>query len=344
MEKNVLNIQLPAEWTPQSAILLTWPHAQTDWAPILAEVIPCFVEIAKEILKRERLIIVCSYIDDVKAALGKVDYSKIVFREIASNDTWARDHGPISVFVNEVPYLLDFTFNGWGLKFPANYDNQITRQLYESGAFNAQVGYQNMMHMILEGGSIESDGAGTIMTTSECLLSVNRNEYKSQLEINDYLKMLFDAKKILWLNYGYLSGDDTDSHVDTLARFCDTETIAYVQCTDKSDEHYDELSKMEEELKTFTTLEGKSYKLIPLPMAEAVYFEEERLPATYANFLIINEAVLMPTYNSYLDEVAKSALQEAFPNREIIGINCLPLIKQHGSLHCVTMQVPEGFL
>lgn len=344
MERNIMNIQLPAEWSQQSAVLLTWPHQQTDWAPLLDEVIPCFVEIAKEIIKREKLIIVCNYAHDVKAALGNIDYSKIIFREIPSNDTWARDHGPISVLVNETPYILDFTFNGWGLKFPANYDNQINRQLYDSGTFNTGVGYQNMMHMILEGGSIESDGAGTIMTTSECLLSVNRNEYKSRTEIEDYLKMLFDAKKILWLNYGYLSGDDTDSHIDTLARFCDTETIAYVQCTDDSDEHYEELTKMEEELKTFTTQEGKFYNLIPLPMAEAVYDEEERLPATYANFLIINDAVLMPTYNSHLDEVAKMALQKAFPGREIIGINCLPLIKQHGSLHCVTMQIPDGYL
>ncbi|MCC8146654.1 MAG: agmatine deiminase family protein [Bacteroidales bacterium] len=344
MERNVLNIQLPAEWAPQSAVLLTWPHLQTDWAPILQEVTSCFVEIAKEVLKREKLIIVCNYSEDVKAVLGEVDYSGIIFKEIASNDTWSRDHGPISVFVNEVPYILDFTFNGWGLKFAANYDNQITRQLYEGGTFNSEVGYQNMKHMVLEGGSIESDGNGIIMTTSECLLSVNRNEYKSQAEIDDYLKMLFDAKKILWLNYGYLSGDDTDSHIDTLARFCDTETIAYVQCTDESDEHYEELSKMEEELKTFTTQEGKPYRLIPLPMAEAVYDEEERLSATYANFLIINGAVLMPTYNSYLDEVAKEALQKAFPDREIVGINCLSLIKQHGSLHCVTMQVPKGFL
>ncbi|MDH8701913.1 agmatine deiminase [Dysgonomonadaceae bacterium PH5-43] len=344
MQQNRLNIQLPAEWAKQSAVMLTWPHANTDWQPILEEVNACFAEIAKAIIKREKLIIVCDCIDDVKTCLGNIDYSNVIFREIPSNDTWARDHGPISVWVNEVPYILDFTFNGWGMKFPANYDNQITRNLYESSTFNSTVGYQNMMHLVLEGGSIESDGQGTLMTTAECLLSVNRNEYRNKSEIDDYLKMIFDAKKILWLNYGYLSGDDTDSHIDTLARFCDPETIAYVKCTDESDEHYEELLKMEEELKTFTTQDGKPYKLVPLPMAEAVYYEEERLPATYANFLIINEAVLMPTYNSYLDEEAKAALQQAFPDREIVGIDCSSLIKQHGSLHCVTMQIPEGLI
>jgi len=344
MERNTLNILLPAEWAPQSGVLLTWPHKDTDWKDILDEVVPCFVSIAKEIIKREKLIIVCPCIDDVKQALGEVDFSQIIFREIDSNDTWARDHGPLSVFVNGVPYILDFTFNGWGLKFPANYDNQITRQLYESTALSPEIGYQSMLHVVLEGGSIESDGAGTILTTSECLLSANRNEYKGKAEIEDYLKMIFEAKRILWLNNGYLSGDDTDSHIDTLARFCDKETIAYVKCADESDEHFEELSLMEKELKAFKTEEGNPYQLIALPMAEAVYDNEERLPATYANFLIINDAVLMPTYNSPLDKEAKEALQKAFPDREIVGINCLPLIKQHGSLHCVTMQFPEGFI
>jgi len=344
MIQNTFSIQFPAEWASQSAVLLTWPHEKTDWKPILDEVIPCFVSIAKEILKREKLILVCDCIDNVKSVLGDVDYSQIIFRELPSNDSWARDHGPISVWVNEMPYILDFTFNGWGLKFAANYDNQITRELHKSETFHPKVVCQNMLHMVLEGGSIESDGAGTILTTTECLLSPNRNEYKSKLEIEDYLKMMFDAKKVLWLNNGYLAGDDTDSHIDTLARFCNQETIAYVKCTDESDEHFEKLSLMESELKSFKTLEGKPYQLIPLPMAEAVYCDEERLPATYANFLIINGAVLMPTYNSPLDDVALKTLQEVFPDREIIGINCLPLIKQHGSLHCVSMQIPEGFL
>lgn len=344
MGTDTFNVNLPAEWAPQSGVMLTWPHMNTDWAGIYDEVIPCFVNIAKEIIKRENLLIVCVNIDEVKKALGNVDYSRIIFREIYSNDSWARDHAPISIFVNDMPYLLDFTFNGWGLKFPANYDNQITKQLYESAVFSYEAGYHNMLHVVLEGGSIESDGEGMVLTTSECLLSVNRNEYKSKDEIDNYLRMLFGAERILWLDHGYLSGDDTDSHIDTLARFCSKETIAYVKCEDESDEHFEELSLMEKELKSFKTLEGNPYNLIALPMAEAVYYEEERLPATYANFLVINGAVLMPTYGSYLDEVAKQKLQQAFPDREIVGINCLPLIKQHGSLHCVTMQFPEGFL
>lgn len=342
--KQSFNIKFPAEWAPQSGVMLTWPHENTDWKPILEEVVPVFVNIAKEVVKREKLLIVCVSESEVREALGDIDYSKVIFREIYSNDSWARDHGPISIYVNDVPYALDFTFNGWGLKFPANYDNQINKKLFESDAFSPEAGYQNMLHMVLEGGSIESDGEGTIMTTSECLLSVNRNEYKDKIDLGEYLKMLFDAKRVLWLDHGYLEGDDTDSHIDTLARFCSPDTIAYVKCTDEDDEHYQELSLMEVQLKRFKTLDEQAYKLIPLPMAEPVYFEGERLPATYANFLIINGAVLMPTYGTALDVEAKAALEKAFPDREVIGINCLPLIKQHGSLHCVTMQLPEGIL
>ncbi len=344
MKHTNFNIDFPAEWAPQSGVQLTWPHAGTDWKEILNEVIPCYVEIAREILKRERLLIVCDNLEEVKQALGDVDDNRIIFREILSNDTWARDHGAISIIVDDVPYIYDFTFNGWGMKFAANYDNRITRKLYESNAFASEVGYQSMLHCVLEGGSIETDGCGTILTTASCLLSPNRNEYKTKEEIADYLKMIFNVGRVLWLNHGYLAGDDTDSHIDTLARFCDKNTIAYVKCSDENDEHFNELSLMEKELQRFRTLEGKPYRLIELPMADPVYDGEDRLPATYANFLIINGAVLLPFYGSPKDELARKTLQEAFPGREIIGINCLPLIKQHGSLHCITMQFPEKFL
>jgi agmatine/peptidylarginine deiminase len=344
MESKFFHVYFPPEWALQERVMLTWPHRNTDWRNLLDEVVPCFVALAKEILKQECLLIVSPCTDEVKQALGDVDYSRVVFREMPTNDTWARDHGPVAVFINKAPYVLDFTFNGWGMKFPANYDNQITRRLYESGAFSRSTTYQSMLQMVLEGGSIENDGKGTILTTTRCLLSVNRNEYKSKEELADYFQLLFGAQRVLWLEHGYLAGDDTDSHIDTLVRFCDAETIAYVQCTDKNDEHYPELLLMEEELKRFKTPDGKPYRLIPLPMAEAVYFENERLPATYANFLIINGAVLMPTYHSPLDDIARQKLQEAFPDRKIVCINCLPLIKQHGSLHCVTMQIPSESL
>jgi agmatine/peptidylarginine deiminase len=201
-----------------------------------------------------------------------------------------------------------------------------------------------MQPFVLEGGSIESDGQGTLLSTVECLSSPNRNEYLNQEQLEYHLRDFFGAERILWLENGYLAGDDTDSHIDTLARFCDENTIAYVQCNDPADEHFAELQAMEEELKAFRTLSGQPYRLIPLPMADKVVRDNERLPATYANFLIINEAVLMPFYRSEKDAVAVAALQKAFPDREIIGIDCLPLLKQHGSLHCVTMQYPRNMI
>ena len=333
-------IQLPAEWAEQQFVQLTWPHAETDWAYMLDEVNACFVNIAREIIKHENLLIVCTDTDEVEQLLGDADLSRITFAEMATNDTWARDHGGITVLEDGKPVIYDFTFNGWGMKFAANHDNMITRRLYSAGIFG-EARHRNCFDFVLEGGSIESDGQGTLLTTAECLLSDNRNNL-SEEDIEVRLKEYFGLKKVLWLNHGYLAGDDTDSHVDTLARLCDKSTIAYVKCDDPEDEHYVELKKMKKELRQFQNSEGRYYRLIPLPMADAVYEDGERLPATYANFLIINGAVLMPTYNSPKDEIAKAQLQRAFPDREIVGINCLALIKHHGSLHCVTMQYPSS--
>ncbi len=333
---------LPPEWHPQSAVQLTWPHAGTDWAYMLPEVELCFTNIAREIAARQLLVVACNDKNRVTTLLQNCHMENIRLVEVDADDTWARDHGGITVLEGEKPILLDFGFNGWGNKFEAKKDNLITSQMYQAGVFAEQVNYQNCLNFILEGGSIESDGRGTLLTTSACLLTDSRNPTFSQTQIADHLQSTLGAKQILWLDHGYLSGDDTDSHIDTLARFCDENTIAYVACDDESDEHFAALKKMKNQLATFRTPEGNPYRLIALPMADAVYDNGERLPATYANFLIINDAVLVPFYDSKKDQQAQEILQEVFPDREIIGINCLPLIKQHGSLHCVTMQYPAG--
>lgn len=229
------------------------------------------------------------------------------------------------------------------MKFASDKDNLITRRLVDANALHGR--YVNCLGFVLEGGSIESDGKGTLLTTSECLLSPNRNGQMTQKEIETYLRNTFHLQQVLWLDHGYLAGDDTDSHIDTLARLCPNDTIVYVQCTDITDEHYEALRLMEEQLKTFRTLKGEPYRLLPLPMANAIIEDGERLPATYANFLILNEAVLYPTYNQPdNDRRAAEVLQQAFPDYEIVGIDCRALICQHGSLHCVTMQYPIGVL
>lgn len=338
------NISFPAEWHPQSGIQITWPHPNTDWNEILEEVTNCYIQFSREILKRQKLLIVCPDPLAVRAHFTPDEQQNLITATANTNDTWARDHAGISVLRNGKPAMIDFGFNGWGLKFAANHDNQITSRLFAEGVYNSSVEYISHLNFILEGGAIESDGKGTLMTTSQCMLAPNRNQPMQQHEIEAFLKENLGVQRVLWVSHGYLAGDDTDSHIDTLARFCNETTIAYVQCTDPADEHYEELQKMEEELKQFRTTAGTPYQLIPLPMAQAVYDDEQRLPATYANFLILNDAVLMPTYASPLDEVAIQQMQKAFPHMEIVGIDCRALIKQHGSLHCVTMQLPEGYL
>jgi agmatine/peptidylarginine deiminase len=333
---------LPAEWYPQSGVQLTWPHAKTDWNYMLTEVNECFTHIAREIAKRERLLIVTPEPEKIKRELlPEININNVCFLQCPTDDTWSRDHGAITLLENNYPILLDFTFNGWGLKFPSDKDNQITRRAVRANILKGK--YENHLDIVLEGGSIESNGEGTLLTTSECLLSCNRNEQMKQTEIEKYLISTFHLQQVLWLDYGCLEGDDTDSHIDTLARFCSVDTIAYVKCTDPKDKHYNTLLRMEEQLKSFCMPSGKPFRLLPLPMADEITEEGERLPATYANFLIINNAVLYPTYNQPdNDEKAKETLQIAFPKYEIIGIDCRALIKQHGSLHCVTMQYPIG--
>lgn len=347
MTNNKGPFHLPPEWSAQGAVQLTWPHEGTDWKYMLDEITACFVNIARSILAYQKLIIVCQNSAEVRCQIGMTEgaVQNLVLIELPSNDTWARDHCGLSVFDQTGrKCVLDFTFNGWGLKFAANFDNQINRELFFRQSFPNDVSYINKKEFVLEGGGIESDGKGTLLTTSECLLSPNRNPFYTKQEIEDYLIQTFGLQRVLWLDYGYLAGDDTDSHIDTLARFCDEHTIAYVQCSDREDEHYTALSEMEKQLRTFVDYEGNPYKLIPLPMADKVIDEGERLPATYANFLIMNDIVLLPFYDSLKDEIAREQLKQAFSAKEIIGINCLSIIKQHGSLHCVTMQYPEGFI
>jgi agmatine deiminase len=333
--------RLPAEWEVQDAVQLTLPHPGTDWAERLNDVMPCFLNIINTISKHQMVILVGDAEWIRQEGLEFEQPDRIIFANLPTNDTWARDHSGITIALQNGKFeLLDFIFNGWGLKFPADKDNLITAGLDQLAFFEAKHRHAGM---VLEGGGIESDGQGTLLTTAECLLSPNRNPHLSKKEVEQRLKSLFGVDRILWIEHGYLAGDDTDSHIDTLARFCTPDTICYVQCTDSSDEHFGALKKMEDELKSFRKADGKPYNLVPLPMSDAIYDEEgNRLPATYANFLFINGAILLPIYQVPQDAEAIAIFENLFPNHQIYPIDCRPLIYQHGSLHCVTMQYPKG--
>lgn len=337
------HITLPAEWAEQDAVLIAWPHPDTDWNYMLDEVEACYMSVAEAISNHEPLIIATPQPDLVSSKLAHLPHrNRICIVDIDTNDTWARDFGPITVETDGVPVALDFKFNGWGLKFASDKDNLINRALKNKGFIAAEL--VNHLGFVLEGGSIESDGNGTIMTTSNCLLSPNRNGEMSRQDIQDYLMQQFGARQVLWVDHGELAGDDTDSHIDTLARFLPGNIIAYTRCQDTNDCHYAELELMHRQIAAFVNADGKPYNLVTLPLPEPIFDDDGlRLPATYANFLISNRCLLVPTYNQpELDHLALQALQAAVPSHKVVGIDCRALIKQHGSLHCITMQLPKG--
>jgi agmatine/peptidylarginine deiminase len=339
-----MNVLLPAEWAPQSSVLLTWPRASGDFAKWFDAVERNFIDIAVAIARFEPVLIDCERQPEAlhkRLVKAGVREDRLTVVSVPSNDVWARDHGPITVFRDRRIVHLDFVFNGWGGKFKADQDNLITRRL---AARKVWPGPVESMDFVLEGGGIESDGAGTLLTTERCLLAPTRNPGFSKPQIEEKFRSWFGVSRVLWLKRGDLIGDDTDGHIDTIARFCDAQTIAYQACDDRQDAHYEELRAMAAELGEFRSAFGKPYKLVPLPLPRAIHDESgRRLPAGYPNFLILNDAVLVPTYGDRdNDALALERLKPCFPGRAVIGIDCRALIHQYGSLHCVTMQIPKA--
>lgn len=338
-----LPVWLPAEWENHDCVLLAWPHEETDWAYMLDEARECFANIVRAISARECVLLAGpKRLCDRSVKQCSFDPARVRFIDVETNDTWARDFGPITVEKDGALHILDFKFNAWGLKFPADKDNLITTHLALKGTFNAD--YENRLGFVLEGGSIESDGHGTLLTTAECLLSPNRNGGMNEEQIRAYLADALGFTHQLWLRNGGMAGDDTDSHIDTLARLAPHDTILYVGATDSDGNTVESLSRMRDELTDMRTAQGQPFNLIELPLPTPIYDEDGlQLPATYANYLVADTAIYLPTYAQPANDLlAEQTLKIAYPDHDIIPIDCRALIRQHGSLHCVTMQLPTG--
>lgn len=338
--------RFPAEWEDQSAVLIAWPNPNTDWAPRLAEVERTYVELAAAITRFQPLLVCVRDAEletRVRGLLAErgVDLSQVRCIEVEYDDTWLRDSGPITLRGADGFELLDFRFTGWGGKFEASADDRLVKQLFDAGVF-APNARRRRIDFALEGGGIETDGAGTLLSTWHCLSE--RHPDRSRAEITELLCRELQQDRVLWLDHGYLEGDDTDAHIDTLARFASSSCIVYQGCSDPADSHFDELAAMGQEIAALRQTSGEPYEVLVLPWAKPILDDGRRLAASYANFLIINGAVLMPAYGDPADAEAQAVLARAFPDREIIALPCRPLIWQNGSLHCITMQLPQGVL
>ena len=336
-------LRFPAEWEPQSAVLIAWPHAGTDWAQRLGEVEDTYVALVAAITRFQPAWI-CVADDDLQTYAearlrsARVDMDQVRFIAFDYDDTWLRDSGPIVLREGDGFRVLDFHFTAWGGKFEAGRDDRLVESLASQGVFGDAP--RQRIDFALEGGGIETDGAGSLLTTWQCLHE--RHPQAARAELDSKLRDWLAQDRVLWLDRGWLEGDDTDAHIDTLARFAPGDAIVFQACDDPGDSHYAELQAMAAELAALRTSDGRAYRLFPLPWAAPILDDGRRLAASYANFLIVNGAVLMPAYGDRTDDRAAAVLAQAFPGREIVQVPCRPLIWQNGSLHCITMQIPRG--
>ncbi len=334
------------EWETQFATLVTWPHPNGDWNPWLKLINTTYFSLVTHIARFQPVYVVCldsKHVAYAQSQLNIVD-DRIRFLPIAHNDTWIRDYGPITLRDEHNHYYwLNFTFNGYGNKYNAHADDAVTEHLGHISEFSA---YQlQKIPFVLEGGSFDYDGDGTLITTAECLLHPTRNPNSNKESIETLLKEVLGVKRVLWLDHGFLMGDDTDSHVDMLARFINPNTIVYCQCQDPSDPHYAALQAMEKQLQSFVNIHQQPYHLIPLPQPHLRYSvlqqqPNKRLPASYLNFIFVNGGILVSTFNDVYDEQVLAIFRELCPDRTVVPIDTRFLIEQGGGLHCATMQIP----
>ncbi|OOX92123.1 peptidyl-arginine deiminase [Campylobacter coli] len=309
------------EWSEQEYLMLSLPHEKSDWKPYLGEIIQAYKEFVKATSEFQKVLLIAPNKSDFAPF---ENMTNVEFFICDTNDTWIRDFGAIDILEDNHLKALDFTFNAWGNKFQSELDNEVNSKLFKE-KFNEKL---TKIDFILEGGSIDFNGEGVMLTSSNCLLNENRNSHLDKSQIEAKLKEIFGLKQIIWLENGFIKGDDTDHHIDTLARFINKNTIAYSICEDEEDEHYIPLQKMKKEL------EATGFDLVELPLPKPLYYEGRRLGATYANFVFVNDALIMPFYKDENDEIIKQRLAKALPKRKIIGVDARVFLRQNGSLHC----------
>jgi agmatine deiminase len=334
---------MPAEWEPHRGTWLSWPHKEASWPGKFGPVPGIFAQMVRHLADHEEVhinVAGAAMEQDVRRLLtgAGADAGNIFFHHHPTNDAWCRDHGPIFIQRSDGSggeAIIDWKFNAWGGKYPPyDLDDVIpTRIAEELGIPVFSPG------IVMEGGSIDVNGRGTLLTTEACLLNKNRNPDLSQTDIERYLRDYLGVSKILWLGDGIV-GDDTDGHVDDLTRFVDPNTVVTVVEDDPADENYEPLQRNLERLNRMTDQDGRPLRVITLPMPRPLWHDGQRLPASYANFYIANGVVLLPTYDPTRDDEAKATLQELFPTRDVIGIDCTDLVWGLGAFHCVSQQWP----
>jgi agmatine deiminase len=340
---NQAGFYFPAEWHPHVATWLSWPHKEESWPGKIGLIYPGYAEFVKILTEGELVRI--NVADEQMEASAKqhlqaagADLNRVQFFHFPTNDAWCRDHGPAFLINPETKQkvIVDWGYNAWGNKYPPfDLDDVIPTKIGER--LGLPVYHPGI---VMEGGSVDFNGKGTILTTTACLLNKNRNPHLNQRQIEAYLQNYYGAEQVLWLGDG-IAGDDTDGHVDDITRFVNEDTVVTVVEENRNDDNYHILQENLKTLKTLRLLNGKQLNIVELPMPDAVIYQDQRLPASYANFYIANSAVIVPTYRSKNDERALAVLQQCFPERKVTGIDSTDIIWGLGSFHCLSQQEPE---
>lgn len=329
------DIKFIPEWKRQFATIVAMPHKNSDWKPYLAEAQASISEIITQIARFQRVIVLYENECDIKKLRGQ---KNVILWRIRLNDSWCRDFAPLSVKKGGKIVLLDFIFNAWGAKYESALDDKAGAKIHKKLRKNFERRYGCVKlaqkNFILEGGSIDCNGK-TMLTTAQCLLSKNRNDL-SKAHLTQKLQKYFGVKRVIWLENGFLEGDDTDSHIDNLARFVDKKTIVYLKCEDRNDAHFSALEAMEAELKK----KCGDFKLVALPLPKAIFYDGARLPASYVNFIFANGAIFVPIFGDKNgDKKAIEIFKKIAKGREVVPIDSRVLIRQGGGLHCSTMNL-----